>query len=317
MEERNMQLDDDGKIKMRKNREDFLDHPEKEDDEEIVIDVPDFAGFREEDDNVGLSGDELSAKNQLYEQYVAEKKAQAEKIFEQAEALFAAGELESAGEKYLDSVAVHGGNWKAWFGVVRVQTKDMTDFSGIYDCQNAYNRALKRAGKAGKEELAATYDARLKQKIAENAEEAETLEEADAAYRASKRDGLSAALEASKKPFYLSLVCFAVALVAGIVLTCLINTVSGVQILIPAIYWTRRRLSRSSCRSCSSAISISRGSLIKRTRAASPPKRGVRRRNSVRKTNSSNPLSTIFTHNRKAGPKGPPFFRPLIILCKK
>ena len=108
MEERNMQLDDDGKIKMRKNREDFLDHPEKEDDEEIVIDVPDFAGFREEDDNVGLSGDELSAKNQLYEQYVAEKKAQAEKIFEQAEALFAAGELESAGEKYLDSVAVHG-----------------------------------------------------------------------------------------------------------------------------------------------------------------------------------------------------------------
>ena len=235
MEERNMQLDDDGKIKMRKNREDFLDHPEKEDDEEIVIDVPDFAGFREEDDNVGLSGDELSAKNQLYEQYVAEKKAQAEKIFEQAEALFAAGELESAGEKYLDSVAVHGGDWKAWFGVVRVQTKDMTDFSGIYDCQNAYNRALKRAGKAGKEELAATYDARLKQKIAENAEEAETLEEADAAYRASKRDGLSAALEASKKPFYLSLVCFAVALVAGIVLTCLINTVSGVQILIPAM----------------------------------------------------------------------------------
>ena len=195
MEERNMQLDDDGKIKMRKNREDFLDHPEKEDDEEIVIDVPDFAGFREEDDNVGLSGDELSAKNQLYEQYVAEKKAQAEKIFEQAEALFAAGELESAGEKYLDSVAVHGGNWKAWFGVVRVQTKDMTDFSGIYDCQNAYNRALKRAGKAGKEELAATYDARLKQKIAENAEEAETLEEADAAYRASKRDGLSAGSE--------------------------------------------------------------------------------------------------------------------------
>ena len=149
--------------------------------------------------------------------------------------MFAAGELESAGEKYLDSVAVHGGNWKAWFGVVRVQTKDMTDFSGIYDCQNAYNRALKRAGKAGKEELAATYDARLQQKIAENAEEAETLEEADAAYRASKRDGLSAALEASKKPFYLSLVCFAVALVAGIVLTCLINTVSGVQILIPAM----------------------------------------------------------------------------------
>ena len=99
MEERNMQLDDDGKIKMRKNREDFLDHPEKEDDEEIVIDVPDFAGFREEDDNVGLSGDELSAKNQLYEQYVAEKKGAGRKDLRAGGGVVRGGRVGKRGRK--------------------------------------------------------------------------------------------------------------------------------------------------------------------------------------------------------------------------
>ena len=235
MEERNMQLDDDGKIKMRKIREAVSDGDSEASDEEIVIDVPDFAGFREEDENVGLSGDELAEKNELYEQYVANQKAEAEKIFSEAEKLYEAGELENAGEKYLDSVAAHGGNWRAWFGIVRVQTKDLTDFSEIYDCQNAYNRALKRAGKAGKAELFERYGARLKAKIEDNAKSAQTLEQADEAYRSSRRDGLSAAMSKSRRPLIIFCVCFICALILGIVLSALINTVSGVQILIPAL----------------------------------------------------------------------------------
>ena len=48
MEERNMQLDDDGKIKMKKVREDLSSETDEMiSDDEIVLDVPDFAGFRE------------------------------------------------------------------------------------------------------------------------------------------------------------------------------------------------------------------------------------------------------------------------------
>lgn len=61
------------------------------------------------------------------------------------------------GEKYLDSAALYGANWRPWFGVVRVQTKDFTDFAGIYDCENAYERAFKRMPKAEREALAEKY----------------------------------------------------------------------------------------------------------------------------------------------------------------
>jgi len=187
MEERNMQLDDDGKIKIRKSGE-VLPETESTGDE-IVLDVPDFEEFKEEDTSVGLSGDELAEKNELYEKYQAEKKVEADKIFEQAEELFAQGDLEGAGEKYLDSVAMHGGNWRAWFGIVRVQTKDLTEFEGIYDCQNAYNRAIKKAGVEGKAELKERYGASLEKKIFENDERATQLEKVDTEYRASKKTG--------------------------------------------------------------------------------------------------------------------------------
>lgn len=236
MEERNMQLDDDGKIKMRKNREDFLaESRASAEEDEIIIDVPDFAQFKEEDDSVGLSEEELSEKNELYEQYITVKKEEAEKILEEAERLFREGEAEAAGEKFLDSAAVYGGNWRAWFGVVRVQTKDLTDFSDIYACQNAYNRALKRAGKAGKAELMQKYGEQLRVKIQENETRAQKLQEEDELYRSSKRDGLSAALKKSIKPLILSTLFFLAALIAGIVLSSLINSVSGIQILVPAI----------------------------------------------------------------------------------
>ena len=233
MEERNMQLDDDGKIKIRKSGE-VLPETESTGDE-IVLDVPDFEEFKEEDTSVGLSGDELAEKNELYEKYQAEKKVEADKIFEQAEELFAQGDLEGAGEKYLDSVAMHGGNWRAWFGIVRVQTKDLTEFEGIYDCQNAYNRAIKKAGVEGKAELKERYGAQLEKKIFENDERATQLEKVDTEYRASKKDGLVERLKNTKRPLAISLLACIVVLIAGIVLTSLINTVSGIQILVPAI----------------------------------------------------------------------------------
>ena len=233
MEERNMQLDDDGKIKIRKSGE-VLPETESTGDE-IVLDVPDFEEFKEEETSVGLSGDELAEKNELYEKYQAEKKVEADKIFEQAEELFAQGDLEGAGEKYLDSVAMHGGNWRAWFGIVRVQTKDLTEFEGIYDCQNAYNRAIKKAGVEGKAELKERYGASLEKKIFENDERATHLEKVDTEYRASKKDGLVERLKNTKRPLAISLLACIVVLIAGIVLTSLINTVSGIQILVPAI----------------------------------------------------------------------------------
>ena len=233
MEERNMQLDDDGKIKIRKSGE-VLPETESTGDE-IVLDVPDFEEFKEEDTSVGLSGDELAEKNELYEKYQAEKKVEADKIFEQAEELFAQGDLEGAGEKYLDSVAMHGGNWRAWFGIVRVQTKDLTEFEGIYDCQNAYNRAIKKAGAEGKAELKERYGASLEKKIFENDERATQLEKVDTEYRASKKDGLVERLKNTKRPLAISLLACIVVLIAGIVLTSIINTVSGIQILVPAI----------------------------------------------------------------------------------
>lgn len=233
MEERNMQLDDDGKIKIRKSGE-VLPETESTGDE-IVLDVPDFEEFKEEDTSVGLSGDELAEKNELYEKYQAEKKVEADKIFEEAEQLFAQGDLEGAGEKYLDSVAMHGGNWRAWFGIVRVQTKDLTEFEGIYDCQNAYNRAIKKAGAEGKAELKERYGASLEKKIYENDERATQLEKVDTEYRASKKDGLVERLKNTKRPLAISLLACIVVLIAGIVLTSLINTVSGIQILVPAI----------------------------------------------------------------------------------
>ncbi len=233
MEERNMQLDDDGKIKLKKSGDVLPDGEDTGD--EIVLDVPDFKEFKEEDDNVGLSDEELAERNELYEQYQAEKKEKADKIFKEAEELFESGDLEGAGEKYLDSVAAHGGNWRAWFGIVRVQTNDLTEFGGIYDCQNAYNRAIERAGKEGRAELVERYGEKLSAKISQNANKAEELEKIDEDYRASRKDGLAENLKNKKRPLVISLILCIAVLIAGIVLTSLVNTVSGIQILVPAI----------------------------------------------------------------------------------
>ena len=68
MEERNLELDDDGKIKLRKNREDFLTGETSEDTEDIVIDIPDFKGFGEENEGGALTDEELARRASEREQ---------------------------------------------------------------------------------------------------------------------------------------------------------------------------------------------------------------------------------------------------------
>ena len=51
MEERNLELDDDGKIRIRKNSQVLPEEGEEpHSDDGIVIDVPDFKGFGEENE---------------------------------------------------------------------------------------------------------------------------------------------------------------------------------------------------------------------------------------------------------------------------
>ena len=80
MEERNMELDDDGKIKLKKTGEDLLADPAPEDaGDDIVIEVPDFENFRQEDGRVGLSDEELAAKAREKEERAAQKKTRSDK----------------------------------------------------------------------------------------------------------------------------------------------------------------------------------------------------------------------------------------------
>ena len=155
MEERNLELDDDGKIKLRKRSEgDVAEALPEEEGDGIVLDVPDFKEFEEEKDD---GDDRLVQGSEAWEEELRRRKAESEKVYEAGEALFAAGDYDGAGEKFLDSAALYGANWRPWFGVVRVQTKDFTDFTGIYDCENAYERAFKRMPKAERAKLAEKY----------------------------------------------------------------------------------------------------------------------------------------------------------------
>ena len=111
MEERNLEMDDDGKIKLRKSSS-VLPEEKAEEEGEIVIDVPDFEQFKSEDNRVGLSEEELAAKAAARERQSLDKKEQAEALFFEAEKLFAEGDADGAGEKYLDSAALYGADWR-------------------------------------------------------------------------------------------------------------------------------------------------------------------------------------------------------------
>lgn len=235
MEERNLELDDDGKIKLRKNREDFLSQEKEEEDDSIVLEVPDFKDFESEDDRVGLSDEAYAAKAKEREEKAAERKSAAEKLLDEADALFEAGDLVGAGEKYLDSAAEYGADWRPWFGVVRVQTKDFTDFHEIYDCEKAYDRALRRMSKENRAALAERYVPSMESIVSEKRAEAEVLSAKDKAEREESRPALQREYASSLKKAAILTALFVLFAVAGGILAAFISAVPGMQILILAI----------------------------------------------------------------------------------
>ena len=159
----------------------------------------------------------------------------AEKLLEEADALFDAGDFVGAGEKYLDSAAEYAADWRPWFGVVKVQTKDFTDFSEIYDCQNAYDRALRRMGEKERAALAEKYVPSMERIVSESEEKADALEQEDAAIREAKLPAAHAEFKALGVRLIVFAALFAVfAVVCGVTAT-LIGRVRSALILIPPI----------------------------------------------------------------------------------
>lgn len=233
MEERNLELDDDGKIRLKKTKA-VLGAGNSQDESDIVIEIPDFDGFDGEKD--GTEADNALARRSLErEKERGSRKERAQKMYEEAEKLFAEGDLDGAGEKYLDSAALYGADWHSWFGVVKVQTKDFTDFSGIYDCEQAYEKAFRRMEAQDRAELAAKYVPRLEEKAAECAAESARLREADESQREKARPQVMEAFRKARFRFVLFAVLFAVFAAAALALAPFVRSVPDASILIPCI----------------------------------------------------------------------------------
>ncbi len=232
MEERNLELDDDGKIKLKKAG---FAAEEEETGEDLVIEVPDFDKFAQDDGRVGLSDEALAAKAEAREALAARKRAQAEALLREGDELFAAGDLTGAGEKYLDSGAAYAADWRPWLGVVRVQTRDFTDFSEIYDCERAYERALRLMPKEERAALAQKYAPLLEGQAAAAEEEAAELTQKDISAREEARPALEREHKSALICMIVFLALFAASAVAGGVLACFISAVRGAGVLIAAI----------------------------------------------------------------------------------
>lgn len=233
MEERNLELDDDGKIKLRKRNEGDIAEPAPEEEGDgIVLDVPDLKDFEQEQDD----GDaRLVQGSEAWEEELRRRKEDAVKLYEEGEALFAAGDLDGAGEKFLDSAARYGANWRPWFGVVRVQTKDFTDFAGIYDCENAYERAFKRMPKEERRLLAEKYVPAMAERADVCGKERERFAAEDVKEREESREGIVRAYAGACKTLIAAAIVFAAFLIAGCVLAPFVNTVPDVRYLVPCI----------------------------------------------------------------------------------
>ena len=228
MEERNLEMDDDGKIKFRKSG--ALPHEEDTEGNEIVIDVPDFDRYAPESNKVGLTEEELAEKAAAQERRALGKRQEAEKLLGEAEELFVKGDLDGAGEKYLDSAALFGEDWRAWFGVVRVQTKDFTDFSEIYDCEKAYDKAFRRMPAEDKAVLAEKYVPSMESMISGNAEKIRSLEEKDEKERESEREETEKAFSKSRIFLIIFGTLFVLFAAAAITLSFFVYSVPGKQI---------------------------------------------------------------------------------------
>lgn len=237
MEERNLELDDDGKIKLRKRSDALGDEQPSEGDasDDIILDIPDFKGFGEENEDGAVSDEELLRRRQEREEEEQRRKNRAKELFAEGEELFAQGDLDGAGEKFLDSAASYSADWRPWFGVVRVQTKDLTDFTSIYDCEQAYDKALRRMRPEDKAALAEKYAASLEKMAEENAQDSADFTAQDTKEREEARPKIQAEYKKSLKFLIVNAVIFAVFLIASCSLAPFVNTVQGMQILIPAI----------------------------------------------------------------------------------
>lgn len=222
MEERNLELDDDGKIRLRIAGEE--EEGEELSPDDIVIDIPDYRGFSEEEEPAAAQ-----------ERQRDRRREDAGDMLAEADALFAQGDLVGAGEKYLDSSALYGADWRPWFGIVRVQTKDLTDFADFDECRQAYDKAVRRMRPADKAELAARYGASLERMAEECADRAEKLSAADEEKRAAARPGILREYGAALRRFAVFGVLLVLFAVAAGVLFPLIDAVPGYQILIAAI----------------------------------------------------------------------------------
>lgn len=234
MEERNLDLDDNGKIRLRKNA--GVLPAEEGSPDEIIVDIPDFPSLEgEEPEEAAFVAPAPADAEAGYAAEREDRRARARRLYEEAEELYASGDLDAAGEKYLDSGALYGADWRPWFGVVRVQTRDFTDFSAIYDCQQAYDKALRRMKPEERAAIAACYVPRLEQTADECAVRQEQLSAEDERIRAEARPAVRREYRVALRLFAAVLLLFAAFAVAGGVLAGLINLVPGLQILIPAV----------------------------------------------------------------------------------
>ncbi len=228
MEERELEFDDDGKIKVRKGGALPGEGAEGEPDE-IVIELHDF------DDEPEAPTEEEELRRAAIEEERADRRARAAQALDEADALFEEGDFDAAGEKYLDSAALNGADWRPWFGVVRVQTRDLTDFSGIYECERAYDKAFRRMPAAARAALAEKYVPALSRRADECAVRHEQLTEEDNRLRA---EAHPAAVRADRRYTFLFsafTVLFALLVIAGSCLVPFVRSVPGNGILIPAI----------------------------------------------------------------------------------
>ena len=227
MGERDLEFDDDGKIRIRRAGE-----PAGEGEEdEIVIEVPDLGPAEEEKHEDEIFADRRAER----ERALAERRERALALYEEGEELFARGELEAAGEKFLDSGELYGTDWRPWFGVVRVQTKDLTDFSEISDCEQAYDKAMRRMSREDLSALSARYGPALTARADALAAEHARRTAEDEREREQARPAVLREVRLSSTVFGLMCAFFGVFLIASVTLWSLINAVQGVEILVPAI----------------------------------------------------------------------------------
>lgn len=233
MEERNLELDDDGKIRIRTGGA-LPQEGEREEDGEIVIETPAFEGESAEKSEQ-YSEEDYLRRRAAREQEESARRDRARALCEEGEALLADGKYDEAGVCFLDSAALGGSDWRPWFGVVRVHTRDLTDFSQVYDCEQAYDKALRRMSREARAAIAERYVPSLRAQADALAEQSAALSEQDERERKEAEPACRSEAHASAVRFFTAAALFGVFLIAAAVLWPLINSVEGVVILVPAI----------------------------------------------------------------------------------